>query len=189
MNKLLKKARAQKWYPLASGAVSLLLGAWMMWNPWAQMEALAMVIGVAFLVWAVLRLLLGLILKEDAGKRVLRVLAAAILVVMGVLTVRSRETVGEYLPVLVGFLFILFALVSLVRWIFFRKKAGRFGELFLVLSFPAVLLGYMVLTRPGFAGAVLSVVTGLFLAAAGIVRLLRAAGVKMPMKASNASGK
>lgn len=157
-----------------TGIVAVAMGIILLVWPGKTMKVVAVLMGVYFLVIAVMRLWAGITAKGlPAGWRVLDLFMALLLLLGGVFMVRNSALAGATLVlaivIVVGVLWIFEGVLALV-------ESGKHPNSGWSIAFGllSILAGIIVIATPSWSAAALFVFTGVMLVITGITAIFRA---------------
>ena len=164
--------RKTRWFPLLAGILAVILGIFCILHPAAEMERLALWAGSVLLAYGLLRVIAGLLVKDNRKLLVMNVIYGLIVVVLAVLVFANLALIGKYLPVLAGFFLILSSIADLFRSLVLMKNGSRTWWINAILSLAVLVLGFVFLLKPGFVGQTFGIYTGVTLLLLGVTNLI-----------------
>lgn len=153
MGNLYASFKKSRWFPLVVGIISILFGILCLANPQAKMESIAMFIGLAVLLYGLFAILLGVLNKEDKKLLLSNIVFGLLFVILAIIIFANLALIGKYLPTLAGFIFILAAIVDLIRSITMLKNGVKTWWISAMPAVVVLVLGFIYLLNPGYVGS------------------------------------
>ena len=149
------------------GGAAVLLGIFLLFNPFAAVRTLALLLGLALVISGVLEIALG----WESGKRVLSLVLGAILVVGGILAAFWPEVTVWTLALLAGVSLLLHGIGRIAVAFMARSEIPGWGWLALAGAFNVV-AGIVALVWPEATVVVLSLILGIQVLVFGVCLLV-----------------
>ena len=164
------------------GGAAVLLGIFLLFNPFAAVRTLALLLGLALVISGIMEIALG----WESGKRVSSLVLGAILVVGGVLAAFWPEVTVWTLAVLTGVSLLVHGIARIAMAVVARSEIPGWGWLALAGAVNVV-VGIFALAWPEATVLVLSVVLGLQVLLFGVLVLVAAFAGSRPAPAHAAA--
>lgn len=172
MKNLYASFKKSRWFPLVIGIISIVFGILCLTNPQLKMESVALYIGLAILLYGLLAIVLGVLNKEDKKLRLSNIVLGLVFVILAIVIFVNLSLIGKYLPTLVGFIFILVAIVDLIRSFALLKNGLKTWWLSALPAIIVLVLGFIYLLKPGYVGSTIGIFTGITLLINGVSGLI-----------------
>ncbi len=172
MKNLYASFKKSRWFPLVIGIISIVFGILCLTNPQIKMESVALYIGLAILLYGLLAIVLGVLNKEDKKLRLSNIVLGLVFVILAIVIFVNLSLIGKYLPTLVGFIFILVAIVDLIRSFALLKNGLKTWWLSALPAIAVLVIGFVYLLKPGYVGSVIGIFTGITLLINGVSGLI-----------------
>ncbi|WP_308468700.1 HdeD family acid-resistance protein [Rathayibacter soli] len=156
------------------GVVALILGILLLVWPDKSLGAVAIILGIYFLISGVVRLALGIFSKGiSGGMRTLDILLGILLIIAGVIVLKNVAVSAAALVILVvaviGVGWIIEGVLSIVE-----SRGAPSAGWAITSGIISIIAGIVVLVVPGWSAVWLIIVTGIVLVVLGIVGIVRA---------------
>jgi uncharacterized membrane protein HdeD (DUF308 family) len=152
------------------GICALVLGVLVLVWPESTLTLVAILLGLYFLISGAIRVVRGVFTAgATAGSRVLNIALGLLMVILGILAIKNPVNTLVALGLIIGICWIVEGVAALAETA--RDSSRWLGTLFAIVS---LIAGIVVLLLPLESLAVLTVLTGLFLIATGILQLVQA---------------
>lgn len=152
-----------------TGALSVVLGAIVLFWPEATLEVIAFLFGLYFLVAGAIRVITGLVTPLVGGLRVMNILTGMLLFVLGVVVMRNPLASLAVIALAIGVAWIIEGIMSLAE-----TESGGSRWYAIAYGIISILAGVVVLFLPVGSLTALVIFGGIFLVVLGIVELVRA---------------
>ncbi len=165
------------WVVLATGILSILLGAVFLVWPGKTIVVIAVIFGVWLIVSGVVQLVQGFNAELSGGERALAVIVGVISIILGVLCFRGGIANGVYiLSLFIGFSFLFRGIWQLIVGIQAKGKSGR--GLLIVVGILGLIAGVIVLAVPFESLEILALITGIWLVIMGVIEVVYSFSLK-----------
>lgn len=165
------------WVVLATGILSMLLGAVFLVWPGKTIVVIAVIFGVWLIVSGVVQLVQGFNADLSGGERALAVIVGVISIILGVLCFRGGIANGVYiLSLFIGFSFLFRGIWQLIVGIQAKGKSGR--GLLIVVGILGLIAGVIVLAVPFESLEILALITGIWLVIMGVIEVVYSFSLK-----------
>lgn len=156
------------------GVVALILGILLLVWPEKSLGAVAIILGIYFLIGGVVRLALGIFSKGiSGGMRTLDILLGILLIIAGIIVLKNVAASAAALLILVvaviGVGWIIEGVLSIVE-----SRGAPSAGWAITSGIISIIAGIVVLVVPGWSAVWLVIVTGIVLIVLGIVGIVRA---------------
>ncbi len=164
--------RKSKWFPLAIGIMSIVIGLICIANPQINMESIALYFGIVILGYGVFQILAGLSVKDNQNLKIVYIVIGAIITILAICVFLNLALIGKYLPTLIGFFMIVASVMALLRSLVLFKNGLKSWWAGAVPALIVLALGLVFLLAPGFVGQTFGIFTGVTLLLNGVSGLI-----------------
>jgi uncharacterized membrane protein HdeD (DUF308 family) len=165
------------WVVLATGILSVLLGALFLAWPGKTIVVIAVLFGVWLIVSGIVQLVQGFNQDLSGGERTLSIVVGVISLILGVLSFRGGITNGIYiLSLFIGFSFLFRGIWQLIVGIQSKGKPGR--GLLIVAGILGLIAGVIVLSAPFDSLTILAIIAGIWLVVMGLIEIVYSFALK-----------
>lgn len=181
---LLSQIGSSWWLVLALGIVSLLAGAFVLWQPFTTVRVAAVVFGLWLLISGIFQLAQSFNHRLETTARVLSAISGVLGIILGIICFDSVEDRISLLTLFIGLWWILRGLVNLMVGAGNKNHAANGFSIFLGIL--GIIAGIVVLIWPIASLSVLVVMVGIWLVALGIIEIVASFMVRSRVKKAQA---
>ncbi len=172
LKELYASFKKSRWFPLVIGILLIVFGFLCITHPKAEMQKIALYLGLAILLYGLFAIVVGYLNRKDKKRCTADVVFGVVLIIIAILDFVNLPLIGKYLPTLAGFAMILCAIADLFRAAVLWKNGNSSWWVGAIVALAVLVIGFIFLLKPAFVGQTIGMFTGVALLLNGISGLI-----------------